>query len=439
MNFSLLPPEVTSAQMYSGAGSGPMRAAAASWAGLGNELSLAAQSFSSVTGGMPWQGAAAKAMTAVATQYSQWLSTAATHAVGAATNANATAGIFEAAKAAITHPMAIAANRQTLVQLVRSNLFGFAAPAIAACEGAYDAMWAKNIGTLSGYHSAASAVAAQLTPWAQALQALPGAASSGVSAITANTKANLAAAQTTNSNELALSRKISQSRIADAGAQLTGRTLQQEAAAAAPAIPTMANVRAAVRDVGSAALVNAGAQAQVATRNIRAAAVSAAQIGNISSGNGPMGSVPQEEFAQALTAQPLLGGAATGDLALRQLTPLQQFANYSAAQGQSLSDLTRYQMSTTHDLTSNYIADAKAQILGGGAVAEASGFPSFANISAAVDDVTKVGLLNLGTMGQVATERLSNLGDVLSAAPIVYGGGAELLDAPMALPPPETF
>ena len=115
-------------------------------------------------------------------------------------------------------------------------------------------MWAKNIATLSSYHGAASAVAAQLTPWAQALQALPGAASRGVSAITANTKANLAAAQTTNANELAASRKISQSRIADAGAQLTGRTVQQEAAAAAPAIPTMANVRAAVRDVGSAAL-----------------------------------------------------------------------------------------------------------------------------------------------------------------------------------------
>ena len=84
-------------------------------------------------------------------------------------------------------------------------------------------------------------------------------------------------------------------------------------------------------------------------------------------------------------------------------------------------------MSTTHDLTANYIADAKAQILGGGAVPEASGLPSFANLSAAVNDVTKVGLLNLGTMGQVATERLSNLGDVLSAAPIVYGGGADLL------------
>ena len=42
MSFAVLPPEVTSAQMYSGAGSGPMLAAAASWSGLGSELGSAA-------------------------------------------------------------------------------------------------------------------------------------------------------------------------------------------------------------------------------------------------------------------------------------------------------------------------------------------------------------------------------------------------------------
>jgi PPE-repeat protein len=41
MNFSLLPPEVLSARMFSGAGSGPMLSAAAAWEGLSSELGLA--------------------------------------------------------------------------------------------------------------------------------------------------------------------------------------------------------------------------------------------------------------------------------------------------------------------------------------------------------------------------------------------------------------
>jgi PPE-repeat protein len=160
MSFSVLPPEVTSAQMYTGAGSGPMLAAAASWHGLGSELGSAAESFSSMTSGLPWQGAASAAMLGVATQYVQFLGAAAAQAVGAAAQANATAGIFEAAKAAITHPTAITINRQQLIQLVKMNSFGFNAPAIAANEGVYESMWAQNVAALSGYHGAASAVAA---------------------------------------------------------------------------------------------------------------------------------------------------------------------------------------------------------------------------------------------------------------------------------------
>lgn len=170
MNFAVLPPEVTSAQMYTGAGSGPMLAAAASWAGLGDELGSAAESFSSVTSGLadgPWQGPASAAMAGVAAQYAQWLNASAAQAVGAAAQANATAEIFEAAKAAITHPAAVTGNRLQLLSLVRSNLFGFNAPAIAATEGVYEEMWAQNVAALAGYHGAASAVAAQLAPWQQ--------------------------------------------------------------------------------------------------------------------------------------------------------------------------------------------------------------------------------------------------------------------------------
>ena len=45
MNFSVLPPEINSLRMFSGAGSGPMLSAAAAWEGLAAELGSAADSF----------------------------------------------------------------------------------------------------------------------------------------------------------------------------------------------------------------------------------------------------------------------------------------------------------------------------------------------------------------------------------------------------------
>ncbi|MGB9308399.1 MAG: PPE domain-containing protein, partial [Mycobacterium sp.] len=58
MNFSVLPPELNSALISSGAGSGPLLSAAAAWNGLAAELQAAASSFSSVTSGLAggaWQ------------------------------------------------------------------------------------------------------------------------------------------------------------------------------------------------------------------------------------------------------------------------------------------------------------------------------------------------------------------------------------------------
>jgi PPE-repeat protein len=172
MNFSVLPPEVNSARMYLGAGSGPMLEAATAWDGLATELSSAAESFGSLTSGLaagPWQGAASTAMTSVAAQYVGFLNTAATHAGGAAAQAKATASAFEAARAAIVHPATVSANRTQLVSLVTSNLFGQNAPAIAATEAHYEQMWAQDVAAMAGYHTGASAAANQLGPGLQAL------------------------------------------------------------------------------------------------------------------------------------------------------------------------------------------------------------------------------------------------------------------------------
>ncbi|EUA91947.1 PPE family protein, partial [Mycobacterium ulcerans str. Harvey] len=177
MNFMMLPPEVNSALMFTGAGSAPTLAAATAWDGLVAELGEAAEAFSSVTSGLAsgsWQGPAAAAMAAAAAPYAGWLSAAATRALGAATQAKAAAAVFESAQAATVHPELVLANRNQLVSLVLSNLFGQNAPAIAATESTYEELWAQDVAATVGYHGGASAVAAQLAPWQQAIQALPG-------------------------------------------------------------------------------------------------------------------------------------------------------------------------------------------------------------------------------------------------------------------------
>lgn len=177
MNFSVLPPEINSLRMFLGAGSAPMLQAAAAWSGLAEELGSAASSFASVTTnltGQAWQGAAAEAMTAAAAPYAAFLQAASERALSASGSAEAVASVFEEAKAATIHPAAIAANREAFVNLVRSNFFGLNAPAIAAVESLYEEFWATDVAAMFGYHGGASAAAAQLSSWQQALQGLPG-------------------------------------------------------------------------------------------------------------------------------------------------------------------------------------------------------------------------------------------------------------------------
>lgn len=167
MSFLMMPPELNSILMYTGAGSAPMLQAASAWDVLAAELGTAASSFSSVTSGLAsqaWQGAASQAMAAAAAPYAGYLSAAAAHAGGAATQARAVASVFETAQAAVVHPLAIEANRNGFVRLVMSNFFGQNAPAIAAAESVYEQMWAKDVDAMVGYHAGAAQAAAVLTP-----------------------------------------------------------------------------------------------------------------------------------------------------------------------------------------------------------------------------------------------------------------------------------
>jgi PPE-repeat protein len=145
--------------------------AALAWDGLAAELGSAAGSFSSLISGLAgstWQGPASMAMAAAAVPYARWLSTAADRAGAASAQAKAAAAVYEAAGAAVVHPVSVAANRSELVSLVIWNLFGQNAPAIAATEAEYEEMWAQDVSVMVDYHGEASAVAAQLSPREQA-------------------------------------------------------------------------------------------------------------------------------------------------------------------------------------------------------------------------------------------------------------------------------
>ena len=177
MDFALLPPEINSARMYDGAGSGPMLAAAAAWDGLAFELHSAATSYGSVVSGLsagPWLGAASAAMTAAAGPYVAWMRSTATQAEQTAIQAKAAAAAYEVTFAAMAPPPVIAANRTLLQALVATNLFGQNSPVIAATETLYAEMWAQDATAMYGY-AGASASATTLPPFTPAPQTTTGA------------------------------------------------------------------------------------------------------------------------------------------------------------------------------------------------------------------------------------------------------------------------
>jgi PPE-repeat protein len=167
MDFGALPPEINSARMYSGPGSGPLLAAATGWDGLAAELSSAATSYGVVISRMTalsWHGPASASMAAAAAPYLAWMNTAAAQAEQTANQARAAAGAYEAAFPATVPPPVIAANRSLLSSLIATNILGQNTPAIAATEAQYMQMWAQDAAAMYGY-AGSSAAAATLSPF----------------------------------------------------------------------------------------------------------------------------------------------------------------------------------------------------------------------------------------------------------------------------------
>src|SRR5271156_5802478 len=170
MDFGALPPEINSALMYAGPGSGPMLAASAAWDGLATELGMAASSYGSMVSTLtsgPGRGPPSPAVAAAATPYVAWMNTTATQAQEAATGAQVAAAAYGAAFAMHVPPPVIAANRAQLMMLVATNFLGQNTPAIAANQAEYAEMWAQDATAMYGYAGSAAAASA-VTPFTAA-------------------------------------------------------------------------------------------------------------------------------------------------------------------------------------------------------------------------------------------------------------------------------
>ncbi|WP_445161260.1 PPE family protein [Mycobacterium sp. Dal123C01] len=169
LNFGALSPEINSAKMYAGAGSGSLLAAAAAWNAMAAEMRSAAINYESVITSLVsegWLGPSSAKMAAAVAPYLEWLNTTAVAAEQAGAQATTAAAAYEAAFAATVPPPVVAANRTLLANLVSSNVFGQNTGAIAATDAQYGEMWAQDASAMTGY-TTASRAATEMTPFSE--------------------------------------------------------------------------------------------------------------------------------------------------------------------------------------------------------------------------------------------------------------------------------
>jgi PPE-repeat protein len=147
MSFSLIPPEINSALMYSGAGSGPLLEAATAWDGLAADLESTATQYQTAVTNLttgPWLGPSSAQMAAATAPYISWLQGTAATAAQTGAQAKVAAAAYQTAYASMVPPPEIAANRAELATLVANNFLGQNTGAIATNEANYLDMWIQD-------------------------------------------------------------------------------------------------------------------------------------------------------------------------------------------------------------------------------------------------------------------------------------------------------
>jgi PPE-repeat protein len=169
-DLGALPPEVSSALIYSGPGSSSLMSAASAWNAVAAELASTAQGLDKVVVSLAsesWLGPSSAAMVAAVQPYVSWVSTTAGQAEHAAAQAQSAAAAFETVFASVVPPPLIAANRAELAQAVQTNVLGLNNNVIAQLEAQYAEFWSQNASALYGYASS-SALATKISSFTEA-------------------------------------------------------------------------------------------------------------------------------------------------------------------------------------------------------------------------------------------------------------------------------
>ncbi len=158
MEFTTLPPEVTSALIHSGPGAESLIAASGAWQQLGTNLEDSAENYVATLSSLAeaWQGPSSTAMFQAVQPYVTWMQTTAQQAQQTASSAMAAAAAFYSVRAAVVPTAEVAANRVRLAQLLATIGFGRILPAIAETESEYQTMWADNSAAMTRYQAAST-------------------------------------------------------------------------------------------------------------------------------------------------------------------------------------------------------------------------------------------------------------------------------------------
>jgi PPE-repeat protein len=179
MSFSLFPPEINSALMFTGAGSGPLMAASTAWNELAADLESTATQYQTlitnlVTGS--WLGPSSAQMASATAPYIAWLQGTAATAAQTGAQAEAAAGAYQTAYASMVPLPEIAANRALLAELVSNNFLGQNTGAIATTEANYLDMWIQDALGMDTYQVNSQAATTALPAQVAAPQVASGAA-----------------------------------------------------------------------------------------------------------------------------------------------------------------------------------------------------------------------------------------------------------------------
>jgi len=209
MEFTTLPPEVTSALIHTGPGAESLIEASEAWQQLGANLEDSAENYGAMLSSLvgTWRGASSTAMVQAVEPYLNWLRTTAQQVQQTAASAQAAASAVNSVRAAVVPVGQVSANRALLAQLLATNGFGRNLPAIAETEAEYQSMWANNSAAMTRYQ-AASAQASTLpqfsSPSSTTNPAGTAKQSSAVSAATTSSSPTVSAATSGQSSSINL-------------------------------------------------------------------------------------------------------------------------------------------------------------------------------------------------------------------------------------------